>query len=123
MDQFIKYKIRLNGGFYICNKGISFGFSLNGAFILIATSIFILLLGFLFFLTIKNRPGDKILLFGLSMALGGAFSNWIDRFTQGCVIDFMVIHPYFFPVFNLADIFIFSGCTLLVYKLFHKNTL
>jgi lipoprotein signal peptidase len=131
LDQFTKYKIRTSGGFYICNKGIAFGIDWFWIFLilLIITIIF-------FILQISNSPNclisNKIPKFkypiitldirhfirnwkleiGTLLILSGALSNMIDRVLHSCVIDFIDLH--FWPVFNLADIYITIGAALLV---------
>jgi signal peptidase II len=51
----------------------------------------------------------KPALFG--MVIGGALGNLVDRVSQGYVADFIVLKP--FPVFNVADIGITVGLSLL----------
>ncbi|KTD17455.1 lipoprotein signal peptidase [Legionella jordanis] len=50
----------------------------------------------------------------LSLILGGAISNLIDRFAHGHVIDFIQIHyhHWYFPNFNIADSVITIGATM-----------
>lgn len=52
----------------------------------------------------------------LSMILGGAIGNVIDRIARGHVIDFLHAYwgPHSFPVFNLADCAITLGAILLI---------
>ena len=52
------------------------------------------------------------LLAGLSLQLGGAAGNFIDRVRLGHVVDFIDVH--FWPVFNVADIGITCGAILVV---------
>ena len=49
------------------------------------------------------------------MILGGALGNIIDRMIRGFVVDFLDfgIATYRWYTFNVADIFIVSGCILL----------
>jgi signal peptidase II len=53
----------------------------------------------------------------ISMLVGGAVGNLLDRWRLGFVVDFIKIDLkiYNFPVFNIADIFIVVGTALLVY--------
>jgi signal peptidase II len=60
---------------------------------------------------------------GLTLVLGGAIGNLIDRLLYGKVIDFIdiyfdipfVMENYHFAVFNVADIAITCGAVLLVF--------
>ena len=52
------------------------------------------------------------LLAGLSLQLGGAAGNFMDRVRLGHVVDFIDVH--FWPVFNVADIGITCGAILVV---------
>ena len=51
-----------------------------------------------------------------ALVLGGALGNLYDRVVQGYVIDFISLHygEYYFAVFNLADVAISVGATLLI---------
>ncbi len=53
---------------------------------------------------------------GLSLILGGALGNLVDRVVQGRVVDFLQWHwgPHYFPSFNLADSAITLGVMLLL---------
>jgi signal peptidase II len=133
IDQVSKYIIRSSGGFYICNEGIAFGIEIyEKLFWIIFIFIFVL---FYFFvkknyampagrreLGIKSQEISKYRIFNIScliLVVSGAVSNLIDRAQYGCVIDFIDLK--FFPVFNLADIFISIGATGIVYVLYKKN--
>ena len=65
----------------------------------------------------KNR---KALTWGLTLILGGAVGNLIDRSMYGYVIDFIdVYYEYWhFPAFNIADSAIFVGVSLLIFDMF-----
>jgi signal peptidase II len=57
-------------------------------------------------------------LLGQSILLAGAAGNLIDRALYGVVIDFIDLHygGFYWPVFNLADSFIFIGVALLLFE-------
>ena len=59
---------------------------------------------------------DMCLSWGLSLILGGAIGNLIDRVHYGYVIDFVSVfyHPHYFPIFNLADSAISIGAGLVI---------
>lgn len=58
--------------------------------------------------------------FALSLILGGALGNLIDRIALGYVVDFIVVHydDNFFPAFNLADSAITLGAFILIADMF-----
>ncbi len=64
------------------------------------------------------RASDKVLMVGLSLFLGGALGNLVDRLTRapgflrGGVIDFVKVGPW--PLFNVADSAITIGAVLVV---------
>ena len=53
----------------------------------------------------------------LSLILGGALGNVIDRLMHGYVVDFIQVHwaEWYFPSFNLADSAITLGAILLIW--------
>ena len=60
----------------------------------------------------------------LGLIIGGAIGNAIDRFTYGAVVDFAMFHvqiggkPFYWYVFNLADVAIVAGVAALLYDSF-----
>ena len=57
---------------------------------------------------------EKWNLFGLSLIMGGAFGNLLDRVIYGKVLDF--IDTGVWPIFNLADSAISTGVAILIFK-------
>lgn len=58
----------------------------------------------------------------LSLVLGGAIGNLIDRVLYQHVIDFISLYVnkmYLFGIFNIADIAISAGALLLILDMFH----
>ena len=87
------------------NPGIAFGIRPPFVLLIIFTLIFI---PTLLYLAIKELNLEKqITRLAISLILGGAIGNLIDRFTYGAVTDFIKIGPW--PNFNLADIYISLG--------------
>lgn len=60
---------------------------------------------------------------GLSLILGGALGNLIDRIYRGFVVDFIDFHvqQWHWPVFNVADSAICIGAFILVVTVFFKR--
>lgn len=119
VDQFIKYLIRYNDGFYICNPGISFGFLIPASvfYSLVALIFVVAILYLLEKINFKDFSINKI---GIMFVLGGASSNLLDRFNYGCITDFIDLG--FWPVFNLADVFITIGAVIIMAKSSKNNS-
>lgn len=105
----------------VWNKGVSFGLfnqdSEMGPMILTVLSLAIAI-GFGFWLARAKSP---TLCLALSMIIGGALGNVIDRIRFGAVADFLDFHlfGYHWPAFNLADSAICIGIAiLLIHSLF-----
>lgn len=137
LDQFTKQLIlgnyRLGDTTYVTsffnvvrahNTGAAFSF-LAGAsgwqrwfFVALATAAVLFILWLL-----RSHHGQKLFAFSLSMILGGAVGNVIDRLMHGYVVDFLDFHwaflsPLFyrghFPAFNVADAAITVGAIGLI---------
>ncbi len=65
---------------------------------------------------LKRHPGQKLFCFAITMILGGALGNVIDRLIHGYVVDFIQLHyaGRAFPSFNLADSAITLGAICLI---------
>lgn len=111
---------------YIRNTGAAFGFLAGdrspGRLIFFALFSFIAI-GCLIYLLKSLRPGHKIAILSLSLILGGAIGNLIDRLRQGEVIDFLDVHwhNWHWPAFNIADSSITIGVILLFYQIIRKR--
>lgn len=97
------------------NTGAAFGI-LEGKrwfFIVITT---VVVAGIVWYITkIKSSP-NKLLPTALSLVLGGAVGNFLDRAVSGEVVDFLQFNfgSYTFPIFNVADSCIVIGVALIV---------
>ncbi|MDO9237885.1 MAG: signal peptidase II [Aquabacterium sp.] len=72
---------------------------------------------------LRQHSGQRLFSWALSLILGGAVGNVIDRLVHGYVVDFLDFHwavlsPMFygghFPAFNVADCGISVGAALLI---------
>jgi len=72
--------------------------------------------GILVWLRRLPAKGQGLLAAGLSLIVGGALGNVIDRVLHGHVIDFIRVHyqEHYFPAFNVADSAITVGAVLIV---------
>lgn len=99
---------------YLENRGAAFGIFQNNVLPLaIITSIVILCL---IVYLVKYRPQSKILRYSLALIISGAIGNLIDRIAYRFVVDFILLHykdVYYYPTFNVADMFVVVGTILL----------
>lgn len=67
---------------------------------------------------LAKYPRQALFCCALSLVLGGAIGNLIDRLTIGAVTDFLDFHAagYHWPAFNVADSAITCGAALLVWE-------
>ncbi|MDB5769780.1 MAG: signal peptidase [Burkholderiales bacterium] len=100
------------------NKGAAFSFlaSESGWQRYFFTAIAVAAVLFIIYL-LKRHPGQRLFGFALSLILGGAIGNLIDRVLYGHVIDFLDFHVnnWHWPAFNVADSAIFVGAGLFIY--------
>lgn len=72
---------------------------------------------------IRSHPAQKLFCFAVTMIMGGALGNVIDRLLHGHVVDFLqfrfaILEPLFpggyFPSFNIADSAITVGAICVI---------
>ena len=113
---------------YLRNTGAAFGFLAGGRsalrmiFFILVSSVAI---GCISYLLRTLRPQQKTLIVSLSLILGGAIGNLVDRLRMGEVIDFIDLHWYqvHWPAFNVADSAISVGVALLFVQMIRKGSL
>lgn len=72
---------------------------------------------------LRRHSQERLFCSALSLILGGALGNLIDRLRLGVVVDFFDFHllGYHWPAFNVADSAITVGALLLVWEAFHSR--
>lgn len=112
---------------YTRNPGAAFGFlaEQDGPF----RSVFFLLISavalvFLVYFFIKTPSEETLSIVALSLILGGAIGNFLDRVQRGEVIDFLdfYIGRYHWWIFNVADSAITVGISILILQTFFKKS-
>jgi signal peptidase II len=65
---------------------------------------------------LKKYPAQTLFCLAVTLIMGGALGNVIDRFLHGYVVDFIQVHwgGWYFPSFNIADSAITMGAVLLI---------
>jgi signal peptidase II len=105
----------------VYNSGAAFSF-LAGAggwqkwfFVVLALGISVWLLSML-----RHHAQERLMPAALSLILGGAIGNVIDRLRFDAVVDFLDFHlaGYHWPAFNVADSAIFVGVALMLWHQF-----
>ena len=119
----LNHSIKINQFFdivYIQNFGVSFGLfsgTFNYWFFVIIGLLVVFLVVYLMIKSNKNI--EKLAYFFIII---GALGNIIDRAINSYVVDFISLHYNFFywPAFNIADIYITIGIIMLVVGIFIK---
>lgn len=112
---------------YVRNTGVAFGlFAARGN---LAATIFLSLLGLVALTVVglyfRRTPAtNRLLLTALSLILGGAVGNLVDRLASGGVTDFIdfYVGNWHWHTFNLADSAITIGIALMVLEMVLPKT-
>jgi len=91
------------------NTGAAFGIFKEGG--MVFTVLAFIVIGAILYYFPQVERSDWSLRLAMSMQLGGAIGNLIDRLRIGHVTDFISVGA--FPVFNVADASISVGCAVL----------
>lgn len=106
------------------NPGAAYGFLSNAGGLQrwLFTGIAITASVWMIFLLRKHHQ-ETLFSLAISLVLGGALGNLIDRVAYGYVVDFLLFYwqDHSFPAFNLADSAITCGAALLLLDSFKKE--
>jgi signal peptidase II len=137
LDQLTKYLVLENVQFgspirvtaffdlvLVYNPGAAFSFLSTapgwqrGLFIGIAAAASVLIVFLL-----RRNVADRWFSFALSLILGGALGNLVDRVWLGAVVDFLYFHlaDHGWPAFNVADSAITCGAGLLIWDSLRRS--
>jgi len=108
----------------VFNSGAAFSFLADAGgwqkwfFILLALGIACWLL-----VMLRQHARERLLPAALSLVLGGALGNVIDRLRFDAVVDFLDFHlaGYHWPAFNIADSAISIGVVLMLLHQFQRR--
>ncbi|GMQ63789.1 signal peptidase II [Vallitalea maricola] len=96
------------------NEGAFLGFLKNKKSFLLVVNIVSVLVLLGLSISYAFIKGNSILRIGLAFLTGGALSNVFDRIRIKKVIDYFSFKWKPDLIFNLADMFVFIGCILLI---------
>lgn len=110
----------------VYNRGAAFGFLNNSPynwphyFLMGATLIAI---GVIIYLLLAKKYQDCLMLIGLSLILGGALGNLLDRIRLGSVVDYIDLYlgRFHWPAFNLADLGITTGAFIVLISIYRQK--
>ena len=123
-------KVEIVGGFwnhvYVQNYGAAWGFLSNHNarfvrpfFLTVSILAVIIVLGI--FRTVRND--QRLLMVALSLIVGGAVGNFVDRARYGYVVDFVDWYAswggseHHWPTFNVADVWITIGVAFMLIEI------
>ncbi len=105
------------------NRGAAFSILQDQRWFFVAIT-FVVMLGLIWYIQQVTKTAKKLLPIGLSLILGGALGNFVDRLLFGEVVDFLQFNFHFswfgrvidytYPIFNLADSAVVIGACILV---------
>lgn len=136
LDQITKYLIRKNFVLhqtkqltsflaltYTTNTGVVFGL-FEGFNLFFSLVIMLILFIFLYFAkSIKKDIGETLGNFVICLIFSGGIGNLIDRLFLGKVTDFIDLqwnYKNIWPIFNLADSYVFVGMWVMIINYFLK---
>ncbi len=101
---------------FVTNDGMAFGLNFPGG-IYVFSTLSILLTIFLFWYLWQEKENHLMMRLSLSMILGGAVGNLIDRILFGEVVDFFdfMIGDFHWYIFNVADSSVTVGMSIFLY--------
>jgi signal peptidase II len=98
------------------NRGAAFGIFKGQFYLFILSSVIAVIL---IYSVLKKNKRNNLYSVSLSLILGGALGNLIDRVFLGYVVDFLDFHVW--PVFNVADSAITLGVVSLGWLVFKSE--
>ena len=104
------------------NTGIAFGLFKGQDFVYIVVPVIaIILLAYnIYYYKYNNEKLSRLYIIAISLILGGAIGNLVDRIWYGHVIDFIDFRIW--PVFNVADSAITIGAFIIALNCFQQST-
>jgi signal peptidase II len=111
---------------HVHNAGVAFGFMNeyeHPSRGLLTTSLAVLALAGIAYYARHVKAEERVARLGLSLILGGAVGNLVDRLRQGYVVDFVDVYwgTWHFWAFNVADAAITVGAILVFVDILFLN--
>ena len=112
-------QIPVIGNFFLItshrNRGAAFSILQDQRWFFVTVTA-VVVVGIIWYLIKIKKQRNKLLPTALSLVLGGAVGNFLDRVGSGEVVDFLQFNfgSYTFPIFNVADSCIVIGVALII---------
>ncbi len=112
-------QIPVIGNFFLItshrNRGAAFSILQDQRWFFVTVTA-VVVVGIIWYLLKIKKQRNKLLPTALSLVLGGAVGNFLDRVVSGEVVDFLQFNfgSYTFPIFNVADSCIVIGVALII---------
>ncbi|WP_070875156.1 signal peptidase II [Bacillus sp. HMSC76G11] len=133
IDQLFKYLVRnfmdygqsipiITGFFQLTshrNTGAAWGIFSGQKIFLISIAIIVIAIGLIY----SRKVTDKLTRIAFGFFIGGALGNVVDRLFFGEVTDMFEVTFINYPIFNTADVFLFSGVILFLISSFKESKL
>ena len=107
---------------HVENSGAAFGLFVNQTLFLIVVGVISLVVIALILRYLS--PATTLSIVSVSLILGGAIGNLIDRLCSGSVTDFIEFHiqdVFIWPAFNFADSAVVVGIIIFIISLFRSG--
>ena len=104
---------------YVENRGAAWGILPNARWIFVGITVVVCIAIVVFLIREKNIA--PLLRVSLSVILGGALGNMIDRIFLGYVVDMIHVKCINYPVFNIADSATVVGTILLAWYILFQS--
>ncbi|CAM3725918.1 signal peptidase II [Cohnella lubricantis] len=112
-------QIKVIGNFFVItsirNRGAAWSMLQDQRVLFILITI-VVAAAIIWYMNRTHPKGKMLLMFALSLVLGGALGNFLDRAVYGEVVDFLqfTFGSYIYPIFNIADCAICIGVGLII---------
>ena len=104
---------------YATNTGVAFGLFPDKGYLFMVIAMAVVVIIVLYY---RHLPrGQWLIRISLGLQLGGALGNLLDRVRLGRVTDFIDFRIW--PVFNVADMAIVAGVSILAFSLLREDWL
>lgn len=104
---------------YVQNTGAAWSILEGRMIFFYIVTVFVV--GLLIYFLHHDAKESKLLSIAISMMLGGAIGNFIDRVIFQYVIDMLKLEFISFPIFNIADVALTIGVALMIIGVIYEE--